>query len=608
MTSNRTSVTQAAIKDTQAVIDSTTGKIVLANNEFREKYGNGADVVGMKFDIVLGVRDVGADSRKRDSCVVLHALRTREQVSSEEKRVESDGGIQYIKKVASISTQNDDEDLVFYREEDVTALKYEQLREFIISSISHIPENNIELLLKKILGIVLSSDIPWLPDNIGGAIFLVDGQNDGCLLLTAGENLHDEVLKNCTELNIGECLCSESAQKSEVIQCESEDCCAHKIKFEDMASYGHWVIPLVHNGTMLGVVYYYIPAGHKRNLHEEMFLLNVADVVAARIHDCLVDNRADRNDVELNAKNNKLKLAFDDLPVTQYITNAAGEILYINPAGRELFRLKQSDIGKVKITELLINPSDRQAFLEKIHRKGKVVRYSMEMKNRDGGEMHCLISAKLKRMGDGKPLYYGTIEDETERFHLLEKLRHDAGHDILTNLPNRGLFIDRLSIGIQVACREGQRIALLYIDLDHFKIINDTAGHAVGDSLLAEAARRLVECVDSSDKEGEEMQCIVRRSDTVARLGGDEFAVVLLNIQDEFNAGTVAKRIVCAMARPFVIGDTEYQVSASIGVALFPDDAGTMEKLRKAADDALYRVKEESRNGFSFYSDNYENK
>ena len=169
-----------------------------------------------------------------------------------------------------------------------------------------------------------------------------------------------------------------------------------------------------------------------------------------------------------------------------------------------------------------------------------------------------------------------------------EALRFVATHDALTGLPNRVMFGQRLDHAILQAQRHGRRLAALFIDLDRFKEINDTLGHDYGDTLLREVARRLTQGV--------------RGSDTVARLGGDEFVVLLEEIAEPMLIASVAQKLSAALAERFLLAASEYQVTASIGVSIYPDDSENAQALLKNADIAMYRAKERGGNLFQFYS------
>jgi diguanylate cyclase (GGDEF)-like protein len=172
--------------------------------------------------------------------------------------------------------------------------------------------------------------------------------------------------------------------------------------------------------------------------------------------------------------------------------------------------------------------------------------------------------------------------DITERKHAEQKIQHQAYHDPLTSLPNRLLFQDRLGLGIAHAQRSGKKLAVMYADLDRFKWINDTLGHAAGDRLLVAVAERLRGCL--------------RDDDTVARVGGDEFTLLLPDLNRADDAAKLASKLVEAVARPFDIDGGQIHVTVSIGVSVHPDDGTDAESLLKGADNALYRAKEAGRN------------
>lgn len=167
-----------------------------------------------------------------------------------------------------------------------------------------------------------------------------------------------------------------------------------------------------------------------------------------------------------------------------------------------------------------------------------------------------------------------------------EQVTHLAHHDGLTALPNRILFYDRLNQAIARSRREKESFAVLFLDLDGFKAINDMYGHDVGDALLRETARRLVACV--------------RESDTVARLGGDEFTVILSNAKERSSIERVVGGLVESIAQPFILDGRNCSVSVSIGIALYPENAGTAEQLVKQADAAMYMAKQGGKNSYRF--------
>jgi diguanylate cyclase (GGDEF)-like protein/PAS domain S-box-containing protein len=169
-----------------------------------------------------------------------------------------------------------------------------------------------------------------------------------------------------------------------------------------------------------------------------------------------------------------------------------------------------------------------------------------------------------------------------------DQLRFIATHDSLTDLPNRSLFNERLRHALHQGTRYSRGIAVMFIDMDRFKVVNDSLGHSAGDRLLQDSANRLAECL--------------RESDTVARLGGDEFVVMIENFTAPKDAIAVAQKVLVSLARPFFVDGQEFLMSASIGISTFPDDGKDAETLLKNADIAMYRAKDQGRNNYQFYS------
>lgn len=188
----------------------------------------------------------------------------------------------------------------------------------------------------------------------------------------------------------------------------------------------------------------------------------------------------------------------------------------------------------------------------------------------------------------GRRLFVGVLRDNRERRQLEERLTHQATHDYLTGLPNRILLEDRLSQAIESAKRRNEMLALYFIDLDRFKVVNDSLGHEFGDRLLCEFASRLQE------------KC--RDSDTVARLGGDEFVWLATGLRSEADAYVPANHVLDRTTEPFLLGDQEFIVSASIGISVFPRDGLDAQTLLRCADAAMYVAKASGKNTFSVYS------
>ncbi|MBZ2167332.1 EAL domain-containing protein [Marinobacter sp. F4216] len=192
--------------------------------------------------------------------------------------------------------------------------------------------------------------------------------------------------------------------------------------------------------------------------------------------------------------------------------------------------------------------------------------------------------------GSGKGArYYGTARDVTERKEAEAFINYQAYHDLLTRLPNRSLFQDRLELAITHARRNRQRLAVMFLDLDRFKVINDTLGHGMGDQLLQAVAQRLEKCL--------------RKGDTLSRFGGDEFTLLLPSITDEEDARGIAKKLIDALRAPFRLGDHEVFVGVSIGISIYPEMGTSLDQLIQNADIAMYHVKASGKDGYRFYNE-----
>ncbi len=213
--------------------------------------------------------------------------------------------------------------------------------------------------------------------------------------------------------------------------------------------------------------------------------------------------------------------------------------------------------------------------------------YEFKFVRKDGQERWVQFAANSIDFG-GRAAALGTAFDITQRKQSEEQIKNLAYHDALTGLPNRLLFQDRLSVAVAQAHRLGQRVAVFFLDVDRFKVINDSLGHSRGDRLLQGVAGRLLSCV--------------REGDTVARLGGDEFTLILPGLLRPLDVATVAEKILESLRLPFDVDGRELYVTASIGISLYPEDGRDTETLLKYADTAMYRAKEQGRDGYQLYT------
>ncbi|MEO3947187.1 EAL domain-containing protein [Gorillibacterium sp. CAU 1737] len=301
-----------------------------------------------------------------------------------------------------------------------------------------------------------------------------------------------------------------------------------------------------------------------------------------------------RHEQALREGRNRLSITLDSIGDGVISTNASGIVQYLNPVAVKLTGWTSEEAVGHSIDEIM--PIYHEKTREKVPNpvfRAIEERRAVDMPpetclvRRDGSELPIDDSAApiLNENGviTGVVLVFRDIQ---ERRLQEERIRHFAFHDALTGLPNRRMFLDRLTACIELQ-PTGSSLALLFIDLDHFKLINDSLGHEMGDQLLIEVARRLEACV--------------REQDTVSRLAGDEFTVILNGVTMK-EAGDYALRIKHALSRKYRLGDNECFTSPSIGISMYPQDAQDAEALIKCADTAMYHVKTHEKNHFRFFS------
>jgi diguanylate cyclase (GGDEF)-like protein/PAS domain S-box-containing protein len=272
-----------------------------------------------------------------------------------------------------------------------------------------------------------------------------------------------------------------------------------------------------------------------------------------------------------------------------YMTTQDGSFADANNAMLELFGYSRVELLQRTKHDVYVDPTDFVRFQKELERVGSIRQHEVRFKRKDGTVIDCLMSASVQRGDDGTIIgYQGIIIDITERKQLEAHLAHSAFHDSLTGLPNRALYIDRLERLVRHAKRRpDERFGVLFLDLDRFKIVNDTLGHAYGDALLVAVARRLELCV--------------RAEDTVARFGGDEFAVLLDSIRDSGDATRVAERILLELSAPFKLHDQEVQTHCSVGIALNYTGSEQSDALLRDADRAMYRAKTSGRGRYEVF-------
>jgi len=303
---------------------------------------------------------------------------------------------------------------------------------------------------------------------------------------------------------------------------------------------------------------------------------------------------------DIAGENDSARKMLDAIEEAVLRTDVHGNVKYMNRAGEAVTGWKREEAYGRPVAEVLkLVERGRATEAGEIvpvtaKQEAKVVLEMAEtcincvLVRRDGRELG--VDCKVTLVRDEDENVTGRVvafRDVSMARATAVQMSHLAQHDPLTNLPNRVLFNDRLTQAISLAEREGTQLAVMFIDIDHFKKINDSLGHEVGDQILESIAGRLLACV--------------RRSDTVSRLGGDEFVILLSQMENAADASYNARKILRAFARPHVIDNRNLDVGASIGVSTYPEDGLNAESLMIRADNAMYEAKQEGRNCYRFF-------
>ena len=310
----------------------------------------------------------------------------------------------------------------------------------------------------------------------------------------------------------------------------------------------------------------------------------------------------------LEASEYRYRFIVDNSPDIIYMLDEAGHFCFVNDRISQLLDYRQDDLIGHHFSEV-VHEEDiekaKYAFAER--RTGDRASRNVEfrLRCRDNAQPSRYfesrsVSIELNSMGiyrdtgdSNEKCYvgtYGVARDISERKRAEEIINFQLYHDLLTQLPNRALLRDRLGLAISQAKRSGNQLALMYLDMDRFKVINDSLGHVAGDQLLQTVASRLRSCL--------------RDSDTLARVGGDEFNLLVPEVTGRVDAIRLVEKVLTNLKAPIFIDGVEVFVSFSIGIALFPDDGETMDTLIKHADIAMYHVKRQGKDGYEFFSNN----
>lgn len=338
----------------------------------------------------------------------------------------------------------------------------------------------------------------------------------------------------------------------------------------------------------------------RQGAHDYIKKPYVADELMATVSNAIRKKRLEDSHEQMQrrlARSERLhRFLVNNSPDIIFILDQQGHFSFINSKVESLLSYPRGDLLGKHITSIVDAEDQEKAryFLEHAHTSHDSERaINMALISRSANESRkrhfeltmSTISGDDVLEADASHRYeiYGTARDISDQVEAEEFINFQAYHDILTRLPNRSLFKDRLSVAITQAYRNQEKLAVMFIDLDRFKVINDSLGHTMGDRLLQSVSQRLLSCV--------------RKGDTLSRFGGDEFTLLLPDIKNEAAALQVAEKMLESIKTPFDIAGHEIYIGASIGIAVYPDAGDDIEALIKNADIAMYRIKSSGKNG-----------
>lgn len=317
--------------------------------------------------------------------------------------------------------------------------------------------------------------------------------------------------------------------------------------------------------------------------HDQFVIEGFIQDVSDQVH-----RQHDLADTEL-----RYRSIFENSVIGMFQTDANGQYLAANKALALLYGYTTPVAMMAGLKDiatcLYVDAHRREQFKQLMERQGQVTDFESEVFCRDGRLIWIVENAHSVRSTDGTLLYYaGTVEDITERRQHQAQLEYQASHDTLTGLPNRALLQDRFNQAVRQTQRTGGQVAVAFVDLDNFKLVNDSMGHAVGDRLLIEMANRLRRCL--------------RGADTVARYGGDEFVLILCEHAKLSDLALAFKRVQNTIGEPLLLDGHDLRLACSIGISVCPDDARDLETLLRHADSAMHHAKIQTKGHFQFYT------
>lgn len=437
---------------------------------------------------------------------------------------------------------------------------------------------SLEETLAQCLQLILS--VSWLAILPRGGIFLTD-KNGQQLNLTATVNLAPDIESQCAQIPFGCCDCGRAAATGQM-QYASYSGDYNNVSNSPMADKSHYSLPIRSDDRSLGVLVLYLPLGYERDDLKEEFLTSVTSILANYIGRKQYEEHLRQSAAVLNSTHEAVM-----------VMDLETRIIDVNPAFSNITGFAKADIIGKQPT-LLHSDYDEdtvsQQLWASVKQKG-FWRGEVWNRRKNGESFPEWLTISTIRDDHGTVTnYVGVFSDISQIKQAEERLSHLAHHDALTNLPNRTLIINLVQHSLERKRREGSFMAVLSIDLDRFKHVNDSLGHAAGDEVLKIAADR--------------MRKRARASDALARLGGDEFALILEDLNDTESAANVAQDIIDMFRQPVLMTNgREVYVGASVGISVFPHDGNTADQLIRNADTALYLAKEKGRNTYRFYTE-----
>ena len=441
---------------------------------------------------------------------------------------------------------------------------------------------NMSEIMASALNIIF--DISWIKVQPKGAVYLNDS-DEKVLVMTAAHNLSNEIRQSCARVAHGQCLCGIAAATRE-IQHHSHVDAAHSIRYDGMPNHGHYIIPLLTDQQLKGVLCLYVSSGHQFDDAE----VGLLKILGATLSGLIVSKQALD---ELMLANMMVEHSLTCL----MMTDSKNRILKINPSFTAATGYGLDEVKGKNPSFFNSGRHDAGFYAQMWSQLQAEGRWEGEIWNkRKNGDIYpeWLTITAVKNQQDQVQNYIAAFADMTRHKLAEEQIKQLAYYDNLTGLANRTLFYDRLEQAIFQAKRHKTKLAVLFIDLDRFKEVNDTLGHDAGDQLLKTVALRIRSCL--------------RESDVLCRLGGDEFVVLLKDIHPASDSNIEA---VCTNIADNIIGRLsevhEYQPysiygGGSIGIVIYPDNAEQVSDLIQRADTAMYAAKNAGRNTFRFFS------